>query len=141
MKRLIVILSATMGGCSAYTEAQMHLVEQARKGLQIVKTAEIDRAAVVAQFQQLQQKRLDEAFDADVLQRGQVSADWVIEARKAYSAARSALETQRAASVEVESAARRNIDAVDTALSRLLMMQEVQLRFMTADGMATWAKQ
>lgn len=86
------------------------------------------------QFHQLQRERLDEAFDADVRDRAELSADWVIEHRKAYSAAMDVLNRQRSASDQADAVTRRNLDAMNEAMKRLLDLQSIQLKLMPGRG-------
>jgi hypothetical protein len=125
------------GGCGAYTEAQMRLVEQARKGVALCGEAQRERGQVVAQFHQMQRQRLDEACDADVRERGDLSAEWVIEHRRAYAAALEVLGRQRQASEEAERTMQRNLDAVDEALRRVLLLQSIQLKIVSGEGMGS----
>jgi hypothetical protein len=135
MKMWMMALALLAGGCSGFGEAQMYLVEQARRGLDITRTVQTDHAQIVSQLYQLQQQRLADGFDADVRQQTALSADWIVEHRKAYAVALTALERQRAISAEAETAAQRNLAAVDAALQRLLVLQSLQLRITTLDGL------
>jgi hypothetical protein len=121
-------------GCAQYTEAQMRLVEQARKGLDAVKAASAERSVLVAQFQQLQRNQADQAFDADVREAPALSAEWVIEHRRAYAALLDALARQKAASNQAEASAGRNLEAIDAALQRVLLLESIQLRWFSVDG-------
>jgi len=127
MKRMLILMAMLSTGCSAYSEAQMRLVEQAQRGVELCRQSQQERAALVEQLHQIQRQRLDEAFDADVRDSAPLSPDWVIEHRKAYSAGVDALERQRQASAEAQAVAERNLDAIDQALRRLLWMQSIQL--------------
>jgi hypothetical protein len=136
---VIFMLIGLCGGCARFTEAQMQLVEQAQRGIELCRTAQKDRAAVLAQYYELQRTRLDEASAADVREQKELSPDWVAEHQRAYSAAAAALERQRAASADADSAALKNFDAVDEALRRLLVLQGVQMR-LSIDGLMSQAK-
>jgi hypothetical protein len=125
--RWVFLLPVVMaGGCAAYTDTQMRLVEQARSGLALCREAQDQRSQLVEQFHQLQRKRLDEAFDEDVKARDGLAADWVIEHRRAYAAALEAMGTQREASHKAEEAAKRNLTDIDRLLEQLLMLQGIQ---------------
>jgi len=126
MKHACLLLCLLISGCTSYTEAQIRLLEQARRGIALCKTAGDERAQIVEQFYQIQRIRLDEAFDADVRQAPALEADWVIEHRKAYAAARDALAAQRQASAQATVAARQNLEAVDAALQRALELEAIE---------------
>jgi len=106
-------------GCNTFTDAQLNLVEQARRGLELEKHSAAQRAEFVRNYYQLQRGRLDQAFDADVREAGTLTKDWVIEHRKAYAAAVDAIHRQQIASAEAGASAARNLAAVDAALDRL----------------------
>ena len=112
----------------------MHLVEQARRGLDLTKATQADHAQLVSQLYQLQQQRLADAFDADVREKKDFSVDWIIEHRKAYAAALSAVQKQQALGAEVNATALRNLGAVDAALQRVLTLQALQLKITSLDG-------
>jgi len=128
MKPILILLMLAGAGCARFTQTQIELVEQARQGMQLCRAAAKERSALIEQYHQLQRARLDEAFAADVRGRKDLSPDWVLEHQKAYSAAVAALDRRRASSSESDAAAQRNFDAVEMALSRLLMLQNVQLK-------------
>jgi hypothetical protein len=135
----ILILIGLCGGCARFTEAQIQLVEQAQRGIELCRTGQQDRAAIVEQYYQLQRTRLDEASADDAAAQKDLSPQWVAEHQKAYSAAAAALERQRAASAEAEATAQKNLDAVDDALRRLLVLQGIQMR-LSIDGLIVPAK-
>jgi len=117
---LLLSINATFAtGCNTFSEVQLHLVEQARRGLEQEKQNSAARAEFVQKYYQLQRYRLDAAFDADVRETDLLSRDWVIEHRKAYSAAVDAIHAQQSKSAEAEATAARNLAAVDVALDRL----------------------
>jgi hypothetical protein len=117
---LLLTFNATFAtGCNTFTNAQLQLVEQARRGLELQKQSASERAEFVSKYYQLQRDRLDAAFDADVRETELLSKEWVIEHRKAYSAAVDAIHTQQGKSAEAEAMAARNLAAIDAALERL----------------------
>ena len=120
--------SLLLTGCVPYTKAEMALAEQARKGLTIVRAAHADHAAMAGRLTELQRKQLDEAFDADVRDARELSADWIVEHRKAYAAGVDALNIQKAASTSAASAAARNVEAAEAALRELQRLQNARLR-------------
>jgi hypothetical protein len=130
MRWILVWPLVMVCGCSAYTQTQMRLVEEARRGLLLTRCAQEERAVLVERLHELERRRLDEAFDADVRSQRALEADWVIEARRAYAAAMDALANQRQASREAQAAAQRNLDDIDAALERVLVLQGVQLKLM-----------
>lgn len=134
MRIVLISIVLACAGCARFTEAQIELVDQAKKGMELCRSAVKERAGMLEQYFQLQRGRLDEAFAADVRERQDLSPEWVIEHQKAYSAAVSVLERQRAASLEADAAAQKNFDAVADALGRLLVLQGVQRKF-SIDGL------
>ncbi|MGE5608347.1 MAG: hypothetical protein ACM359_03770 [Bacillota bacterium] len=133
MMRWAVMLCAMLAGGCTYTETQMRLVEQVQRGVELCKQAQSERSQIIAQYQQAQRERLDSAFDADVRQQAELSADWVVEHRRAYTLALDGLARQRAASVEAEGVATRNLKAMEEALQRLLFLQSLQLKLVKWD--------
>lgn len=129
MKTILIIPLALLAcGCSAWTEAQLRLVEQSQLGLEQLRASHAQRQSVVEQYHLLQRGQLDDAFDVDVRQAADLSPDWIIEHRRAYAAALDLLHRQRSASADASSAADRNISAIKGALLRLKHLQEMQLR-------------
>lgn len=126
--RWMVAVVLLAGGCGQYTEAQMRLAEQARRGMELCRQAYEERGQLVERLYEADRARLDAAFDADVRAREALAADWVIEHRKAYAAALDALQRRTLAGTEAGAAARRNFEAAEAALNRLKAMQAAQLR-------------
>jgi hypothetical protein len=119
------------GGC-ADPAAQLHLTEQARKGIGLVAAAQEGWKQSITKLEALRRDRLDEAFDADVREHGALSADWVIEHRKAYAigldmAAKEAEGLRAAWNVNAS-----NLKAVDMALARLAALAEAQSKWLGA---------
>ena len=81
-------------GCSEYQAARLHLLDQARKGLAMVKDSQPSVTARAESLAKMQRKLLDDAFDQDVLRQTELSADWVIDHRKAYAVGFDALAVQ-----------------------------------------------
>ena len=128
MKTLLIIpLLLLACGCTAWTEAQMRLVDQAQRGLEQVRQSQAQRQAIVEHYHQFQRRQLDEAFDQDVRQAEKLTAEWFLEHRRAYSAAIDILHRQQSASTAAVESAYRNLDAIDAVLQRLLHLQEMQL--------------
>src|SRR5437773_3154323 len=100
MKSLCILFLSMLSGCAEYTAIQMNLVEQARKGVAITQKSLVEKSQVIEQYEKQQRRRLDDAFDADVRENASLSGDWVIEHRRAYSAALDALVQQQQASRE-----------------------------------------
>lgn len=108
----------------------MDLVRQARNGVALVIEQQKEQSQAQEELSRLQRLRLDEAFDADVEDRGvELTSDWVIEARKAYAAGLDAYARQRDARQRSDEALRRNLDAADAALQRLQWLQTRQLEW------------
>jgi hypothetical protein len=129
----LLCLSMLSAGCAPYTQVQMTLVEQARRGVAQVAQAAQAHEDAAEQLYTAKRQRLDEAFDADVREReareGTVGADWVIEHRRAYAAGVDAMERQRAAAQAASEVTRRNLRAVDDALQRLAWLQSLELQW------------
>lgn len=130
MKYLLLLLPAICCGCSSYTQVQMQLVEQARRGVELSRQTLVVKGELSERLQTLQRERLDEAFDADVREAGDLSPEWIIEHRRAYAAGLEALTTQHAASAEADGIANRNLEATDLALQRLEWLLSIQLDWM-----------
>ena len=129
MRVLCLMLLLSLGGCAPYTRVQIGLVEQARRGVEMWKQREVDRdAAARDQFSQ-RRAELGRAFDEDVRQRpaGELSGDWVIEARKAYAAGLDVVNKAENAAMSANETARRNAEATDQALQKLLWLESIEL--------------
>ncbi len=117
-------------GCAPYVAAQSGLVMQARRGIELARSNSAGHSAAVDELAKLKRQRLDEAFDADVRDRGlDLSAEWVIEHRAAYAAALEAHAQQRFGQARSDETARRNLDAVDAALQRLHWLNSMQAKW------------
>lgn len=115
-------------GCAPYTAVQIQFVEQTRRGVAQIEQSLDQKSQIVREYHAIQRKRLDDAFDADVRQRDALDADWVIEHRRAYSAALDAMHSARVASLEADASDHRTIEAIRAALDRLEFLQSLQLR-------------
>ena len=125
----ILIAVALLGGCSKYTQVEMNLAEQARRGVAIARQSSATKDEVVQRYHGLQRKRLDDAFDADVRERSELSADWVIEARRAYAGGLEALAAEAQAAERSADAERSTLDATDVALQRLQWLQSIRSKW------------
>lgn len=133
----VLLLAGVAGGCSP-PSASLELIAVARQGMAAAKQAQQQYHQREADLLASQAAALDAAFDADVrlAAAGQITdaagrpvpltADWVISARKGYSAARDAVAGQirsREASHAVEMD---NLSAADEAMemaARLILEQ------------------
>jgi hypothetical protein len=98
---LLLLVNVTfVAGCDTFAGAQLQLVQQARKGLELENQNASGGGEFVSKYYALQRDRLDAAFDADVRDAAALSSDWVIEHRKAYSAALDAISHQQSAAAE-----------------------------------------
>jgi hypothetical protein len=113
-------------GCSSYTATQMRLVEQARKGVALWQARETAKDEDVKAAYAAKRKALDQAFDADIQQQQALTAEWVVEARKAYAVGLNALAQNEATALANNDAARRDAAATDEALARLLALLSIQ---------------
>ena len=129
MKTVVLMLLLSTCGCAQWTQVQLDLVTQARRGVANVQKRDDERAATVMQLNALRRQRLDEAFDQDVRERESLDADWVIEHRKAYAAALDAYAKQQAAADAALAAEKRELVAIDAALQRLAWLQSIQMKF------------
>ncbi len=128
MRRAMLVL-IIVSGCAPYTQVQIDLLEQTRRGVANVEQSMDEKSQIVQAYHALQRRRLDEAFDEDVRARPALSADWVIEHRRAYAAGVDALSTAKTASDLAADADRRNLAAIDQALERAIWLQTLQLRY------------
>jgi hypothetical protein len=129
MRYLPALLLLLFPGCADYTAVQMRLVEQAQRGITLTDESLQLRTQLIEQLHTLQRKRLDEAFDADVRERDELSAEWVIKHRRAYAAGVEALSAQREASRRAAETDRQNLAAVQQALRQLYWLQSLQMRW------------
>jgi hypothetical protein len=128
---LLLVLPAAMSGCAKWTQTQIALVDQARKGVSLVAQDDAERDGAIEQLAQLRRQRLDQAFDEDVRLRAtqeSLDPDWVIEARRGYAAALDTFAKTQAAGERAAEVRRRNLAAVDAALARLQTLQSLQLK-------------
>jgi hypothetical protein len=130
MRTAIAIVAMLMSaGCAPYTRVQIGLVEQARRGVAMWQQREAERdAAAKAEFDR-RRAEMGRAFDEDVRDRapGEISPDWVIEARKAYAAGLDVIARAESAVISANETARRNADATDQALQKLLWLESIEL--------------
>ena len=129
MRVVWVMMLFAMTGCAQWNAAQMDLATQARRGVANVAKRGDERAATVKELSKLRRQRLDEAFDADVRQRAGLEPEWVIEHRQAYAAALDAYARDENAQEAAILAEKRDLEAVDAALERLLWLQSIQSKF------------
>ncbi len=125
-----VLLSVLLlhAGCVPALESERRLIEQSKKGVRLVRTSVDQRAAWVAGQHGGMRDALDDGFDTDVHQHvGELSSEWVIEARKGYVVAARALEASRLASQQSADVDRQNLDAIDTCLTELETLNRAQL--------------
>lgn len=126
MKHLTLLL-LLLPGCTAFTTTQLHLTQQARKGVAIWMAREQSRDEQTQQEFAHKRRQLAQAVDADTRDQASLSADWVIEARKAYAAALDLLNQAEMAALAGNESARRDAQATDQALQRLIDLQTVQI--------------
>ena len=126
---LMVLMPMMMGGCDAYTRAQINLVEQARRGVALSQMSATGHAKVITRLHELERRRLDEAFDADVRDQKTLSADWVTEHRRVYAGAIEAMAQERQNLLDATAAEKSNLQAVDAALQKLEWLQSIQMQW------------
>jgi hypothetical protein len=129
--QLIGLLLAVMpcSGCSSYTASQAALARQARNGVAVGVSRETARDEEVRRTYTQKRAALDSAFDADARGRGALDADWVIEARRGYTAGLGALAQAESAALAANDAARRDAAATDAALEKLVWLLSIQSGF------------
>ena len=134
MRRWILLVSfCGLSGCQTWTQAQIDLVTQARRGVASVAKSDANRDKALAELAKLRRERLDSAFDEDVRGRETLDADWVIEARKAYATGLDAFAKSQAADERAAAERKRTLEATDAALQRLQWLQSIQLKYSTLE--------
>jgi len=129
---LATLVASGCSGCTTFTRAEMDLVTQAHRGIELVAQDDMQRDHAVAELARLRRAKLDEAFDADVQDRATqetLDPDWVIEARRAYAVAIDAYAKAQASSERAAQVRKQNLAAINAALDRLQWMQSVRLKF------------
>jgi len=130
--RLIGTLLVTVAGCAPLMSAQSDLLTQARRGIDLAQSNRTTCAPIHEQFSRMKRQNLDDAFDADVRDQDQLTADWVIDHRAAYAAALETYVRRQHELAESDAIAQRNLQAVDAALERLQWLQAIQNRWLPA---------
>jgi hypothetical protein len=132
------IIFCLVCGCAPYAQVQSQLVEQTRRGVAQLQSSLQEKSQIVREYHAIQRKRLDDAFDADVRERPseQLTSEWVIEHRRAYSTAIDVLDEARFASEQANESDRRTLEAIRAALERLQWLQSLPQKFMST----TWDK-
>jgi hypothetical protein len=124
---ILIILILQTSGCTTYTTAQLHLTDQARKGIAIWSARESTRDAEIRETYAARRQSLDAAFDADVrAHAGQLDPAWVIESRRAYAAGLTLLGQSESNALATNDAARRDAAATDEALAKLAWLLQIQ---------------
>lgn len=128
MRTALLLSILTLAGCQPYIDAESHLSEQAIKGIALVRDSQEEQSAVVVQYHGLQRQLLDQAFDADVRERPAdgLSADWIVEHRKAYAAALDLLARQRQSAEQADQVTRSNLAAISLSLEQLQTLLKTQ---------------
>ncbi len=126
MRRLIVTGLMLLCGCSQQEEAQRRMIGRMQIGLAEVRQAQDQRQQAMQELYAGRRRVLDAAFDQDVKQAAALDAAWVIDHRKAYSAALEAMCRQEQASTEAHARMRQNLQVIDEGLQRLGWMSELR---------------
>jgi hypothetical protein len=126
MKRQMIWLLMLAGGCARYTQGELDLVTEARKGVKLVADAQTIVNAQNEATATERRARIDEAFDTDIRERKSLDAEWVIIERKAYAAALGALANQQAKDAQLAETTQNNLRETDTVLERLAWMLKIQ---------------
>jgi len=137
IERMLLAALLAAPGCAA-PGATLDLITVARKGLAMSRQAQADRHAEIVRRLQAGIAELDGAFDNDVrlVAAGQIKSpdgqpagltpEWVISARKGYSAARDLVAEDIRAAEQAGAADEDNLKAADEALemaSQLVVQQ------------------
>jgi hypothetical protein len=129
---IIVSTGLALGaaGCATYVDAQSQLLHQARRGVGQLEASLEQKSQIIRRHHAVQRLRLDEACDDDARNRppDRLTADWVIEHRRAYAAALDAMAAARFASLQADEADARNAQAVHAALERIEWLHAIQRR-------------
>jgi hypothetical protein len=129
---LILLMLFACAGCAPYARVQIDLLEQAYTGVARSRQSLEQKSRIVAAYHQLRRRQLDDAFDADVRARAQLSPEWVIEHRRAYSTALDAIASAKTQSELAADAERRNVAAVERALQQVIFLQSIAARLSVA---------
>jgi hypothetical protein len=132
IRRLPPLLALLLAGCTTWTQAQLDLTTQARRGVALAIEHTSGQQQTRDQLAALRRQRLDDAFDADVRDRAAddaLTADWVIEHRAAYGAALDAYARHERAADAAAATASDNLAATDAALERLAWLQSIQFNW------------
>ncbi|MEM8873116.1 MAG: hypothetical protein AAGD32_02550, partial [Planctomycetota bacterium] len=126
---VIVVLS---GGCGTWTDAQVGLVDQAKRGTELLAESNAERSIRLRAELHLRRAALDAAFDADVrdasVRDAELDADWVIAHRQAYAIGLDALHKRQLEEATAADTDRRNARAALAALDRLAWLLDLQRR-------------
>src|ERR1043166_1238792 len=134
MRRYLFVLCLGVSGCAQYAQVQMDLVTQARKGVAICQKSTEGHGQVIERLTDLQRTRLNEAFDADVRDNPALSADWVVEHRKAYAAALLVLAQEQQQLQQARKTESQNLASIDQALTKLYWLESIQDKAFTFNG-------
>ena len=127
---LLALSLAPSPGCSTYSQTQVDLIDQTRRGVAMARGNQAVFGKLAEQLSLLQRKQLDDAFDADVQDQKTPPAAWMIDHRRAYAAAIDALDQQRFSLQQSSIVAGENLDAIDQALQRLRWLNEIPLSWL-----------
>ena len=116
-------------GCSPYFQAQIDLTEQSRKGVAMISQSLENQQELIQRFEQSQRLRIDNAFDADVREQETLTADWVIDHRRAYAAAIDILSDSNHRRELSHHNDRRTLAAIDLALQKLEWLSSIPMQF------------
>ena len=128
MKHICIVMAVLAGGCGPYATWQADLAAQGREGLRRVDAARESSSRAVRQYLAERRTRLDEAFEADVVSRGELDAAWVISAGRLYGAAIDRVAEALARQAAADRVAADNAAAADEALAALERLLRAQAR-------------
>jgi len=125
---MVTVAALAGAGCAPYSQAELGLIAQARRGVKLVGDAEVARRGERSELAGQRRARVDDAFDADVRGRTSLDGAWVIAHRQAYAAALDAMARQDAAAAAADEATARNLAAIDQLLAQLESMVGVEAK-------------
>ena len=114
------------GGCATWTNNKDGLVDQAQRAVELTRGSITDRSRQAHQAFDTRRKQLDDAFDADVTERRDLSADWIVIHRQFYGKAVDQLHAARLKQSELDRNDKDNLQALSRVLDELRAIHSVE---------------
>jgi hypothetical protein len=108
--------------------ARLELLTQSRRGLAEIRESTQQRQSLALRQLTDRRRQLDAAFDRDVQSRGDLSAQWVLDARRAYAVGLDALHAETRSIESAHRVDESNFTAIDTALRQAQALERLQQR-------------